>query len=248
MRKKPNISPNFILSIFLILITHSLLGQEGNINSKVIEADSLFLQQKYMESFELYEEIILESGQSSPRMLMKMAFIKEGLGDYSQALLYLNKYYLATADKKATAKMEELAEEHELAGYSTSDKDFFISIMNKYYLVLNITVFAAAMLLLSIILYRKIKKQANIIPYSIILFILLGALFLTINIPLKPRQVIVVEDHAYLMTGPSAGADLVEVIKKGHRLELLDTNEPWAKVHWEDQEVYIKNNMVKDAI
>jgi hypothetical protein len=51
-------------------------------------------------------------------MLLKMAFVKEGLGDYSNALYYLNLYYLKTYDKKVLKKMENLAERyHKLEGY-----------------------------------------------------------------------------------------------------------------------------------
>ena len=42
-------------------------------------------------------------------MLLKMAYIQEGLNHVGQALYYLNLYYLASKDKSVLGKMEELA-------------------------------------------------------------------------------------------------------------------------------------------
>ncbi len=67
-----------------------------------------------------------------PAMLIKMAYIKEGLGDYTSALLYLDGYYKHTANKRAIAKMSELASENSLDGYEYSDYTYMNSTVNKY--------------------------------------------------------------------------------------------------------------------
>src|SRR4051812_48821245 len=72
------------------------------------KADSLFDSKKYIESFEIYHQILDSSDQYSPRMLKKMAFIKEGLGDYTSALYYLNLFYSSNPDNEVLKKMEEL--------------------------------------------------------------------------------------------------------------------------------------------
>jgi len=86
---------NIILIKLIVLLTFTnVLAQE---NEKDIElADSLFNQQKYTQSFEIYNRILKTDNLTSPAMLLKMAYIKEGLGDYSNALYYLNLYYLQT--------------------------------------------------------------------------------------------------------------------------------------------------------
>ncbi|MGB3465691.1 MAG: hypothetical protein WBA74_10490, partial [Cyclobacteriaceae bacterium] len=76
---------NFQLFFFFSFcaLSHSVLADPGD---RLTTADSLFQAKKYTESFELYEQIIVEDMAYSPAMLLKMAFIKEGLGDYSNAL------------------------------------------------------------------------------------------------------------------------------------------------------------------
>jgi hypothetical protein len=59
-------------------------------------ADSLFEQREYTEAFSLYNTLLATDRVCSPAMLMKMAYIQEGLGDYSEALYYLNQYFLIT--------------------------------------------------------------------------------------------------------------------------------------------------------
>ena len=61
-------------------------------------------------------------------MLLKIAYIKEGLGDITSAQYYLNEYYLATSNEQALQKMEDLAEANDLKGYQHNDITFFFNI------------------------------------------------------------------------------------------------------------------------
>ncbi len=56
-------------------------------------------------------------------MLLKMAYVHEGLNHTGQALYCLNLYYLATKDQRALDKMEALATKFGLEGYKNSDFD-----------------------------------------------------------------------------------------------------------------------------
>ncbi|WP_158233383.1 SH3 domain-containing protein [Reichenbachiella sp. 5M10] len=219
----------------------------GN-QSSLQQADSLFEQGKYTESFEIYHGILSQTNEATPQMLMKMAFIKEGLGNYSQALLYLNKYYLLTYDENARSKMDDIATENNLSGYDMTDYGFIKGVINEYYLQSNVLVVAIALLLLSVVVYRKIKLHVNAYPYVVILCLLLGAFFYVSNYHLTIDQVIVSDDHVYLMQGPSSGSGLVDVIKKGHRLTVLGEDEAWVKVQWNNAVVYVKQSKVERVI
>lgn len=217
----------------------------GDMKQQLAHADSLFKLQKYTESFEIYEQLLNAQNEASPQMLMKMAYIKEGLGDYSQALVYLNKYYLQTSDKRAQNKMEELASEHSLKGYALSDTTFFKGLLNKHFTTFNVLLFGIALFLIGIVLYRKFKSGSNATPYAVSAVVVLLVFFWVMNFELSEDQGIITENHAYLMTGPSAGADLVEVVQKGHRLRILDEEGIWVKVDWNGQEAYIRSKMIK---
>ena len=245
MSKKQNNRFNFILIISVLFFSAVEGAQVENQAELLTQADSLFSSQKYTESFEIYERILEENKNASSQMLVKMAFIKEGLGDYSNALFFLNKYYHQTADKKAQSKMKELADEHELEGYAVTDYKLFKGIFSKHYVAINVMVFSIALFLVGVVIYRKFKSKSNATPYAILSVLLLLIFFWILNFQMKATQVIVMDDHAYLMSGPSGGSDLVDVVKKGHRLDVLTEEGIWTKVEWLGEEAYVRNSRIK---
>jgi uncharacterized protein YgiM (DUF1202 family) len=46
------------------------------------------------------------------------------------------------------------------------------------------------------------------------------------------------------MSGPSAGANVVSLIKEGNKLKIKDKKDVWLKVEWLDKDVYIKEQQV----
>ncbi|MEP3389574.1 MAG: SH3 domain-containing protein [Reichenbachiella sp.] len=245
MSKKQNNIFKFISILFIGMMATSFSSFGGEDKGLLAQADSLFKLQKYTESFEIYEQVLEGSNEASPQMLMKMAYIKEGLGDYSQALYFLNKYYQQTSDKKAQNKMEELATDHEVNGFALSDTTLFKGLVHKYYAEFNLLIFGVALFLIGIVLYRKFKSGSNATPYAVSAVVVLLLFFWLTNFELSEPKGIIIEDHAYLMTGPSGGADLIEVVKKGHRLNILDEAGVWIKVEWNGREAYIRSKMIK---
>jgi hypothetical protein len=240
MSKKQNKTFNFIL-IFLIF---SVSAFAAPVDEDIQAADSLFQLRKYTESFEIYNEIYEQGNVASAQMLMKMAFIKEGLGDYSRALYFLNKYYQQTSDKRARQKMKELADENELLGYSSTDTDFFKGQVTQYYLIFIYSVFVIIIFLTSIIAYRKFKTKSNTTPYVVAVIVVMLSFFWVLNFVLQRDRGIIVENHAYLMSGPSAASDLLDVVKKGHRLDILDQEGIWVEVDWDGQSAYIRASKI----
>src|SRR5690349_2721164 len=109
----------FLTSFALILCLSPLaLGQPTN-NPLLQRADSLFQQKRYTQSFEIYNTLF-QSHRYSPAMLLKMAYVQEGLNRISQSAYYLNLYYLATQDESALTKLGELADKYRLEGYEPS--------------------------------------------------------------------------------------------------------------------------------
>ena len=207
-------------------------------------ADSLFLAKRYTQSFEHYEEI-LKQKQYTHAMLLKMAFIQEGLMHVGQAMYYLNLYYLATNDKLVLEKMDELATKFSLEGYETSDRDKFLSFYHDYHRYISMSLAAVMILLLSIAFYStsKLKKRpvTSFILISLVSAILVVHLYFGENI----SSGIVTSPATYVMNGPSAGASVVEVIEDGHRVEILGHNDVWLKIRWEGNIAYIKENSLQ---
>jgi len=208
-------------------------------------ADSLFKSQKYTESFEIYDSLLTYSKVSSPSMLLKMAFIKEGLGDYSNAEYYLNLYYLRTSDRKALTKMEELASSYALNGYEFNDREYFKTLFFKYFDYLTYFLLALAIMILAIMYHQKFKKNNLSVAPGIFLVIVLALLFYTLNFGRNYDKAIVVKNNTYLMSGPSAGAEVLEIIKKGHRVNVKDAEDVWVQIEWDEQEAYVKADKIR---
>ena len=237
-----NKSSNFISILFALLSCSTLVAQN---NTQLSVADSLFEQKKYTESFEIYSSLLDQEEQASPRMLLKMAYIKEGLGDYSNALYYLNLYYLQTSDKHARNKMKEIADEESLTGFSVDDTDYMIGLLIKYQTHIQLSLFAVLVLMLSYLGYKKIKLKSRPVGSLILFSTILIALLYFINFGVQNDQAIIVENHAYVMSGPSSGSDLLDVVAKGHRIKTYSEHGPWLEIKWNDQRAFIKKNKVR---
>jgi len=223
-----------------------LSGQSAKPDLKI--ADSLFNQKKYTESYDIYVGIMEEHQQRSPSMLLKMAFIKEGLGDYSNALFYLNQYYLITSNKQVLKKMEEVAESYDLKGYTYTDADFFLTYYYNYLTQINLVVLALALFLFIVIYYKK-KRTGNRPTLAGISYVItLGLFFFLINYGGQYNKGIILESNSYLMSGPSAGSDVIEVVKKGHKVDILGKEDVWVKIRWDDKVAYLKEGKIKAIV
>jgi hypothetical protein len=238
---------NLILFIFFLFtfISISYSAVCESTKEKLTLADSLFKEKKYTQSYELYESILESDKKASPSMLLKMAFIKEGLGDITNALYYLDLYYLQTYDKKALKKMESLAEEKKLKGYNYDDIAFFLNMYHQYQMQVDLIIVAVIILLFLLLLYRKKKKLTNS-PFPGIAFVLLLIALLFINnYGREKKKAIISAPTAYLMKGPSPGSELIQVVTEGHRVDILGQDDVWVKISWDDKPAYIKNFELK---
>lgn len=211
---------------------------DSEASPKLFKADSLFKSKKYTESKEIFNEIIA-SGKTSPALLLKLAYINEGLGDYVQALFHLNKYYTLTSNKKALDKMRDIAEKNDLVGYEYSDYYFFRNLLFEFKKEVEMSIFTTLLFLTFLSLRKKQSKKSLriLICTQIMIIFILGIL---VNDLFENDHAIIKADNAILMSAPSAGAEPIEIIEKGHLIEVLSRHDTWIKILWYDQEVFIK--------
>lgn len=233
-----------IICILFILISAQLSARD-QVDKALLQADSLFQARKYTESFEIYQHLLHQERLVSPSMLLKMAFIKEGLDDYTQALYYLNLYYLQTADKKALTKMEELAKKKDLKGYEFNDLEFFKTIFFKFFNEIVLVLLSLSLLLMALMLYKKKKTEQRPLGLAIAVVIVLGLLFYSLNFGKNYNRGIITQNNTYLMEGPSAGSEVVTIISKGHRLPIEGQKDVWTRTEWDGNEVYVKQDKIK---
>jgi len=230
-----------IITILLLFFLPTLIvGAPKDFRSKLKFADSLFAQQKYTQSYELYDSIYTLGKLRSPAMLLKMAYIREGLGDYTMALYYLYDYYIQTSDEFALEKMETLANAQNLIGYDYSDKKYFLSIYHDYYDQIILLLSAITLLFLSGIAWQRFRMQQKPTGNYIIFSITSLLLIYVINIGMGYQEAIITHPNSYAMNEPSSSADVVAILAKGHKIKITGDSDVWYKTEWNDSEVYIK--------
>jgi hypothetical protein len=230
-----------ILKILLILL-FPIFCSGQSAHQKIKRADSLYQAKQYTQSYAIYQSLLAQN-QYSPAMLLKMAFIQEGLGHQGLCLYYLNLYQHDSDDQQAVAKMEELANKHRLDGYQSSDGSRFIHFSQKNSLQITGGLCVLIFLFFALLFYQK-RKGNNIVVAMLFLIFFSTLLFVVTNWGGKPSQVIVSSGATYLMSGPSAGASVTAILDDGHRLTVQDKKDVWLKVKWKDRDAYVKGNNV----
>jgi hypothetical protein len=231
---------NRVLKIVGVMLCLLLAGKAlyaQSLHGHLRQADSLFHQKKYTQSYDLYQAIF-KQGQHSPAMLLKMAYIAEGLHEAAMAMYYLNLYYQATYDNAALTKITELAETHGLSGYERTDAHtaWTVYAKNQMGIALVLTLCIVA---LSAIMAFKQKRNQKPVGVWIVNSVLLLVLAAHTNVT-TPRYAITQHDDTLVMSGPSAGASVAARITAGHKVHVVGERDVWKKVIWNNKEVYIR--------
>ncbi len=230
------------------MITFLALQNTANaqkLEESLLIADSLFEAKKYTESFMIYESIFEIGEKTSPAMLLKMAYIKEGLEDYSNALFYLNLYYIQINNHNVLEKMKVMAAKNGISGYEYSQFELLINYYHKYFNYILILTFALSVLVFAIIVYQKIKKNKKATTPAILYVFLLAIFFYLINFGKDNHQGIINTSHAYIMSGPSSGSDVIDILGQGHKVTIMEKNDVWLKIKWNHQTAYTKAKNIK---
>lgn len=231
-----------LFALFSLCFALPSLAQTSHYRLKM--ADSLFQTQRYTQSLEHYEEILRQK-QYTPAMLLKMAYIHEGLNQIGPAMYYLNLYQIATKDKSVLTKMDELATKFDLEGYESSDSDRFWAFYLDNHLYISLALAAICILLLSFMYRTRFKMHAR--PIASAGGVLVVIMLMTVHQQYGSRQSrgIIAEATTYLMDGPSAGASVIDVVGDGHRVEVIGKKDVWLKIRWEEEVAYVKENSLR---
>lgn len=228
------------LSILFLLVCISSTSSQGQSNSvDLTHADSLFQQKRYIQSFEVYQTIF-ERHHYTPAMLLKMAYIQEGLNRIAQSIYYLNLYYLVTQDDAALGKMEEVASKYRLEGYATSEVDTLWALYQQHHTNITVSLSVVLAVLLTFLLFQRFANNKKPYVSWVFLFLFSSLLLVHINFGLGRSNAIISKTNTYIMDGPSAGASVVSIVRDGHRVKIKGKKDVWVKVEWGEKDAYIK--------
>lgn len=207
-------------------------------------ADSLFQAKRYTQSLEHYEEILRQK-QYTPAMLLKMAYIYEGLNQIGSAMYYLNLYHIATNDKSVVAKMDELATKYNLQGYEITDSDRFWAFYLDNHLYISLALAALSILMVSILYHTRFRLHKRPTGSAIAVIVVLIILFLHVHYGTERTRGIISDASTYLMDGPSAGAAVIDIVGDGHRVQVIGKKDVWVKIEWDDEVAFVKQNSIR---
>ena len=227
------------VSIFFAFLLQSVHCQADV--PRLLIADSLFAQRSYKEAMEIYE-VNFESGVYSTSMLLKMAFIAEGIGDSERATIYLSKYYDLSPNPQAISKIKTLTGQAELVGYEVSDGMRFVLFLVEYkeILVGALTLF----LIMSLIFIGSKGRKLSETRFYWPSILLMGIIFLSNNFLKGPSTGLITSSPSLIRTKPSAGGERIDLVEPGHRVIIKSSKDIWYEIEWKDKIAYIKKEDV----
>lgn len=226
-----------ILKILVLIVIP--LAMRAQNNAILQKADSLFSAKQYTQSFRLYDSLLRDK-KYSPAMLLKMAYIKEGL-DQPSALYYLNLYHQATDDEQTLAKMEELADKYHLEGYKSTAQSQLNAWIMKNSDMIKWVIATVLFFFFAWLVFQKKRNESVVVPaFFMVVTAIALAWFVNLGEP-KP-SIMVAQSRVYLMSGPSAGASVIDILEEGHRLTVTGEKDVWLRVNWREKEAFIKRS------
>ena len=237
------------LSKIIILFLIGLFGltQEAYTqpaNGRLQVADSLFSKHQYTQSFDYYQQILHQDQFYSPQMLLKMAFIQEGLRNYTQALYFLHLYHAKYPSRAALRKIEELARAHKLSGYVYSDLDFFETQFHKHYLKLLELMLMAAVIALTVMAINKRKNKPIPGLFKVVFGVYMLFIFYFLNFLDFGKEGIIRQNQVPVMSAPSAGSQWISTTGAGHKVSITSEQDIWYQVKWNGQKAFIRKNNI----
>lgn len=227
-------------TIILFVFTQSFNCQANTLGLQ--KADSLFNTNNYQEAMTVYKNLLQHDEVFSPAMLLKMAYISEGKGDFSNASFYFAKYYDINPNPKVITKIKTLTEQQNLIGYELTDWDRFFKFTTD--LQQEITLIFLGILLISLMLLLIFKQKANKPKYYIPSLILILLVFVSNNFLKQSATGIVTGSPTIIMDKPTAGGKLIKNVDPGHRVIIKSSKDIWYEIEWGKQKAFVKKESI----
>ncbi|WP_186757647.1 SH3 domain-containing protein [Echinicola salinicaeni] len=237
----PNIKQNFI-ALFLIfpLISIQSINCQADTKSLFL-ADSLFNAKSYQEAYKQYVDILKNEDAYSPAMLLKMAYITEGMGNHEETTLYLSKYYDLNPNPKVISKIKALTDQTDLKGYEISDKAQFFKILTDYQQEIT---GAFALLLITGLILSITSNKTKKLQYYIPIVLFLALTFISNNFLKAPETGVIKESPTIIMREPTAAGELLAKVNPGHRVIIKSSTDIWYQIEWEGKDAFVKKSSI----
>jgi hypothetical protein len=232
----------FLISVCLYLLTLFSASASAPANP-LQKGDSSFSRHRFSEAKAFYEQAFFEQKKTTPAALLKLSFIETSLDNPVMALFYLHQFYLFNPDPRVKNKIEEIAAQNKLLGYSVDEADYAFFLYRSYRKWGQGALLMISFILFCLLFYRKVRKMSlGYSPIFTCIFLAAAAYFYNFSLPYK--RAILADERIFLMSGPSGGASVVSVLDKGHRIEWIRENDIWYEIKWNDKKGWIKKSQL----
>lgn len=231
---------SIIFSIFLSI--NSFSKEDFSPEDMKYVADSLFDSKNYTDAKFLYDNLYFEKKIESQDLILKLAYVNEGLKKYEWTLYFLEQFLKVNPeDEKTKEKILKIAENNKFKGFEISDVKHikaFIFLYKDYLLGGLVTLI---LILFGInIFFRKNKMIAQILILSFVIL----SLSYWISYQESFKEAIIIND-ALLMDSPSAAGQLIQKIKPGHKATILKNIDVWSEIMIGKNSYFIKTSQLK---
>ncbi|GAB4042654.1 tetratricopeptide repeat protein [Spirosoma litoris] len=231
------------ISLFFYFLSVNAWAQTASPDS-LRRADSLFASGDQAHAARLYEAALAEGHTATDPMLLKLASAYEQQNDVPKLLYYLDVYFDRHPDDAVLRRMSDIARANNLSGYETDDLNYFYLFYRKYGIYFLLFLLIPAGYVFSVLLLKVVKKEAIPGRQKWIIFVYLLLLLIFTNLPEGVQSGITRHDRVLLRTDPSAAAPVVEVIGRGHKLNILGTKDIYLRVLWHNELYFIRRDNV----
>jgi tetratricopeptide (TPR) repeat protein len=207
-------------------------------------ADSLFEAGDKANAVRLYEMALAEGHTATDPILLKLANAYEQQNNIPRLLYYLEVYFERHPDDAVLRRMNDIARANNLSGYETDDLNYFYLFYRKYGIYFLLFLLIPAIYVFSVLMVKLIRKQEVPSRQKWVMFTYLLLLLIFANLPEGVQSGITSHDRVLLRTDPSAAAPVVEVIGRGHKVNILGTRDIYLRVLWHNELYFIRRDNV----
>ncbi|MFD2571903.1 hypothetical protein ACFSUS_14760 [Spirosoma soli] len=231
------------ISLFFCFLAGTSQAQVTSADS-LRRADSLFAAGDQASATRLYETALANGHTATDAILLKLASAYEQQNDVPHLLYYLEVYFDRHPDDAVLRKMNDIARANNLSGYETDDLNYFYLFYRKYGIYFLIFLLIPAGYVFSVLVLKVARKERISQRQKWVMLLYLLLLLVFVNLPEGFQSGITSHDRVLLRTDPSAAAPVVEVIGRGHKVNILGTKDIYLRVLWHNELYFIRRDNV----
>ncbi len=231
----------YFLVGFCLLLT-PVFGQQTATTIK--QADSLFVAGQETDAASVYELAIARGQPATDAMLLKLAYVTEQERDIPRLLYYLQVYFDRHPTEAVLRKMNAVARANNLTGYETDDLNYFLLSYKQYGFYGQLLLLLLGLYIVGVAFLKSLRHEPIPQRHKVVTLLYVLALLIFVNLPEGYQSGVTNQERVFLREQPSAAAPIVEVIGRGHKVNILGSTDIYLRVYWQNHLYFVRKDNV----